>query len=291
MNTYFALIEKLPDYRLVVADDDTDLRQTIDALAFKIISPEEAVGAYNTHDATSRVFLLDSSIALKGDVRGVLDWMNELKLKTNLDSGSALVMYSGEPFAYEAFHRSYAKSNNLRLDIEEIIRFLEDRLPLKKWPDKLPNIQADLSKVIHHLQNLILPIALDAETLKELPRSPSQITIAEVFSDHFAPSASAYLGSQSQQHEGSDILRHIDAICESLEPDDRLVVKCKITAITAAVNSARHTFEKSTGSPPNSTVLPSVNDLQTHLQEIAVAGNALVQALRGIRKEKQGDAK
>jgi len=314
MDTYFAVLEKPGKYRLLLADDDEDVYNALQAApwreltddvfddglrserreksSWQALSEEEAIRAYASPGSETVVFLLDSSIVKEsGAGVSVSEWIASWKQSLFADQYRVLMLYSGEPFNHELFHRSYAKTGNPWEDLKQIILLLKNETPLSEWPLKLAHPNNELSRIIHALQNLFLPVTLDAETLEELSRPPNQATMAEVFSDHFAPSASAYLSSQSQQHEGGDILRRVDALCESLGPDVDLEIKREKSAIASAVNSARHAFEQHASSDSNCTTLPGLNDLQARLRGIADAGDVLIRALREIRKKKQGDAK
>jgi hypothetical protein len=134
-------------------------------------------------------------------------------------------------------------------------------------------------------------VKLDAQTLKKASTEANQTLIAETFRDHFAPISSAYLSSQSHQHEGSDILFRIDSLCESLRPDIRATIEPERAAVTKAVNLARRRFGRYFDGAHDSVALPVENDLRDRLQKIAVAGDALVQALGEIRRKKQREVK
>lgn len=288
MNTYFALLNRPSRYSLMVVDDDVDVYRVVQNAPWQLVTVEQVVDAYNKSTGVTSVLLLDSSIVLEsGTSVSVLEWVDGYRLAAAPEDRRVLVLYSGEPFANNAFYRSYAKSGNASRDLDEIVRLLETEVPLTEWPLTLPEPVNDLSRAIHALQNLFQPVGWDAEKLRELVESPDPTMLADIFRDHFSAGGFAYLGSQSKCHDGGEVLQRVNALCDSLGQGVHAEVEEKIRSLAERVRAARKAFETRGGHPSDEIAPPSAAELCNHLHNIALAGDVLLRALRDIRRREQ----
>lgn len=284
MNTYCALLDKSSRYRLVVVDDDIDMYEVVRKVPWKLIGDDQVADAYTASENVTTVLLLDSSVVLEsGASVSVIEWIDALGLVTELEARRVLVLYSGEPFAHSAFHRSYAKSGSATRDLDEIITLLESDTPLAKWPLQLSQRINSLSRVIHALQNIFQPVGWDAEKLGELVDAPDAKMTAEIFGDHYSASESAYLGSRSKCHDGGDILQRVNALCDSLGQGVRTAIEDEIGALVKVVGEARTALEMGASPSRVTTEPPQADELRDHLRRVTSAGDQLLKALRDIR--------
>lgn len=160
--------------------------------------------------------------------------------------------------------------------------FLNNIIPIQGGREERIGL---LSQAIHRLQNVFLPVTLDAATLKDMKVDDPNV-IGEIFREHFGSGADSYLTRDSQKHDGGDIVTLTERVCSSLPQNaqDKVVV-AKATLIESV------DYVSCFGNQGGFAGVPVKSRLQKQLQDIADAGMALVQALRDVRKEIQGDIK
>jgi hypothetical protein len=290
MKSYFAKLEK-QNWRLLVADDDSDLLTTLSQLNFTYIEESQLIKDYKATQPSVVVLLLDSWIRYNDHIKGKtwIDWLKEADIQNHLELNRALVLYSGEQINSTAFHRCFMKSDNLLKDLKQIILLLEEGIQLDKWPLSAQPVN-DISRTIHTLHNLLLPVRLDAETLAELSEKLNPEVTAEVFSDHFTPSTSSYLSSQSHLHEGGEILGRVEELCKALSKNVQVSIKTERESFSMAVTAAREAFREHTSGQSFSRAFPTSNELMLHLKKIASSCDALIHALREIRNQNHGES-
>lgn len=297
---YFSSVKRHNGVCILLADDDQNYRKS--ELVEECKFPHW-IGLWNAFEGFA-VMVLDSEILEEYGTRirqlrsekDLGNWCKEkgiIEKLTECPEKRVIVVLSGvkKPPEYP-ISRWYVKGQ----DLNEGLRKIEDlatktknsQIELDSWPSELGDDVEDLSEVIHDLHNLFQPLAWDVETLGTLIDTPNRETIAEIYNDYFGPATSAYLSNHSGRHERSDILSHLDKLCDLLPTEVGDSLKTEWAAVREAVKLGREALGKQDSASVN---LLGAQDLQDRLAAIANAGDRLESALRKIRETKYGSVK
>ena len=298
LTQFLAWEAEIENCRLLVADDEDTVvgsfRNVLNVDGAQLTSEEFRL-RLTKEDKLLRCAVLDGRISENDFDNDLDDWLKQYNLTTDSEKGLILIGFSGdERNKTERCFRWYLKGDCPQDAVRTIVELCQKTAGsvcgCADWPVNTSHPVSELSKIIHTLQNLFQPVGWDAEKLNELAKLPDPAMLAEIRNDHFAAGGASYLGSQSTCHSGSDVLQRVNALCDSLGQGIHAEIEDKIRAFADKVRVAREALEKHAVSPPEAIGLP-LAELGTHLCDISSAGDALLRALREIRKREQEKAK
>lgn len=295
-DTRYFHIPKFMEWQIFLADDSPEVIRAIKDVfqSWKVNELKMdnfALLLADIKEQEHRIAILDGTFIIKETKTSSLDkWLENRHLQSN--DRLFLVGYSGDEInKTERCVRWYVKGTDISADVKELRNLCRKtatgELKIEAWPLKLPQTVDDLSRVIHRVQNLLLPIDLDAKTLAELTRrlgTSSQLAledknaIEEVFKDHFGRGDSGYIGKCSDQHEGTEISSYILNLLRNLSAD----TQAEIEKFTNAVKDAQNWSEN----PSSQNGEHFMSELSKQLVSVSSAGDALVTKLRDIRRTK-----
>jgi len=286
---YFIVDKFLGCWSIYIAEDSQEVIEGFKELAMA----DFAISLGDKSTNKRKLAFLDGTLIKETRTSPLDYWLERRGLLS--DEHRFLIGYSGdEANSTSRCVRWYVKSANVRADVEELLRLCQetarDHIGVSAWPQRLAQPNIELSRTIHALQNLFLPVALDAQTLNEAVGS-KEAMISDILRDHFGLEPCGYLREQSRQHRGGDILWCVAALCDSLSPDVGASVKDERSAIIATVTSARSVLQTRADGSSRSVAFPSVGEIHAHLQAITDASDKLIKALREVHSRMEKGTK
>jgi hypothetical protein len=232
--------------------------------------------------------------------KSAVGWCRDVPAFSREDLSQRIIIWSGsEEERGHPFLRWYKKTSDFEEDLRTIKSWCEKsvagELQLGDWPKQLMGTSKHLRDCVHDLQGCLNPIQADVQWLStpvggeqtvEQANGAREESSRACWQDYFGPTADSYLGENSTKHAGREIVGRVKEICALLPSDIHVLLIDLIASFEKSVESARKEMETYGEDLP--AVLPSdfSGELKQQLTPILLAGNAILEKLQLIRKEK-----
>ena len=294
---FLHVLDNAGKWSLYVADDEPAVINSFrkvfetEARISEIDANEFATAISRPPKGQTSIAVLDGNMVIDGESTELGAWLATVGVASN--PKLTLVGLSGDARNRTPLCKKwYVKGKDVERDVADIMRLIGQGIDPSNWPETLGGGDVDaLTSGIHTLQNLFLPMDLDAGTLGEIlaqhtrmgadgPLEAAQLeTVRCIHDEYFGLGTSCYLGQNSIQHDGKDIVSFVATVCE------RFYVKVEITAFCSAVQKAR----KEAGECEElvaSDMAKCARQMHEALTMISKAGNTLVDGVRVLRNKR-----
>jgi len=243
-----------------------------------------------------RLLVIDSSIRIAGEraASSADDWLKRSKIASDVSVNTVVVLYSGDP-KDGPWHRSFEKSGDEQGDVASLAMFFTDtieaRLIWSKWPERLAPSRQKLSRAIHGLENLAVPLRIDVETLDAMETEGSAKLLEDVWREYFGQNG--YLTENRRFTDTSsglegEILRFVAPLvgmdstkrCKIL---NSFLSNRSIDPVKVAGEMKIAKARAENGSLSLDATNEATSRLRNHLQAVAGAIRSLAYELRNVR--------
>lgn len=200
---------------LLADDDDSVLKQFGDCLGNDptTITNDDFIEEMSGVSELWLIVIMDGT--LSGHDRSVplSDWLQSRNIESNSENKLIIIGFSGDNRnKTDKCFRWYLKGSTPETAIKKLVELslktAKGEIRFDDWPQALPN---PVSDVIHSVDNFLIPIRLDADTLQECIKNQKDIkslrdTLDDIWKDYLGEDATGYLGENSRQHYNTDAL-------------------------------------------------------------------------------------
>jgi len=267
--------------RLIVCDDLVGLEQSCKnawGVGVTELRGRQAIHAAFSQAGKDCFLIIDGTLAepvgLLGEanVMSAEQWCHWEPAFTAEEMASRIIVWSGDPPGKHGFLQWYQKSATPVTDLREMKSFGEkssgSQHRPETWPSELSGETEKLSQVIHYLDNILLPIVLDVETLVAAPS-----TGEKMWSEYFGR-GEGYLTEDYRGLDGLDIISCITGRLEELD---------KVSGVGREVTTERDNLLGAVRTVRTSQKKRTMETLETDLKMVLESGRALVKGLRELR--------
>lgn len=230
------------------------------------------------------IAIMDGTLSgVDWDDTSLNDWLEYHDITSDLNNSLLIIGFSGDTRNItDKCFKWYLKGAVPRMSINVLVdlclKTANKEVKYEEWPSSLPNPISDL---IHTLDNFLIPLRLDSETLKEVLMSSEpnkedilKETYKEIWTDHFGRGGTGYLGKFSKQHNGSDAVSFVYAITRELGNVSALNAFDKFKHAVDKLRIANLIMDYN---------ISAAEQLQDGLRMITEYGQFIVEILRDIR--------
>jgi hypothetical protein len=271
--------------RIIVCDDLTDLgdscRKALGSGVKKLDSRLSVYAAF--HLAGKDPFLIiDGTLAEpvgvleEAEALSVEEWCSMKPKFTKAEKASRIIVWSGAPAEEHSFLRWYVKTASSVEDLRAIkslaLQTVADQLQLDRWPNSLQGRTEIVTQVIHSLDNMLLPVKLDVETLSNAHSTEQRSIWKEYFAKGEGYLTAGYRGLNGRDFIG-EVKRKLVEL-EALAEDAELKSECQ--SLLEVVAEARRSQQRC-----------NLGELKIDLERVIMTGSAVVRRLRKLRNDQK----
>jgi len=284
---------------LWVVDDDAvvlDAAQKILAQAIEVRATDFARG-WRGKDRY-RLLVIDSIV--REGVRSTPDaaaWMARNAVTSRCDQNAVVVLYSGDP-RKGSWHRAYSKSSSPEGDLAALVALFEATIRCEMswndWPQELNRPVNALSRAVHGLENLAVPIRIDEETLQAIAQGKSEGTagmLGEIWSEYFGKGDKnrlpGYLTPKRKFSQGvRGIEREIQRLLQPLTGLNTIIESSALDRFCEGGKLQSKTIAKELGSKVDKKKLATLSETLTRCKlegkDVAIVAGSLHSILKAI---------